>query len=199
MIKLGRVVVVFAAVFVAACIPETEKFLSKPGDQPNDARIAGTWYSHNRSGSEVIVLTVRASKDKKSLGFVWTEIKPGRTRRQGQRPVKYLRFSGHTTKLGNAGFLNLRLVDGTGWKSGAPKRFIMRYWIDKRGLRVAFMKNDIVKQAIKEGRLAGKIVKNDVKITASAKALAAFIRRAGPDVVFSSSSPPLRRIAVTPR
>jgi hypothetical protein len=196
MLKPARILIVLAALFAAACVPETETFLSEPGAQPIDKRLVGTWYWLGRDGSEVVVLTVRRTKDKK-ISVIWTGMKPRRTLDGDEPAVQFVRYTGYTTKLGRARFINLRLVDRKAWKTATPKRFIMRYWIGKRGLRLAFMKNSVFKDAVKEGKLAGHLVEHTVIITAKRKALIAFIRRTGVNKAFAKPTKPLKRMRAT--
>ncbi|MDH3235645.1 MAG: hypothetical protein OEQ29_19150 [Alphaproteobacteria bacterium] len=196
MLKNARILVVFTALFAAACVPETETFLSDPGAQPNDKRLVGTWHWLERDGREVVVLTVRRTKDER-LNVIWTEMKPHRLGDKDSPPVQFARYIGHTTRIGKANFVNLTLVDRTAWKTGTPRKFIMRYWIGKRGLRIAFMKNDVVKDAVKAGRLDGRLVKDGVIITAERKALIAFLRKTGLNKAFAKPTKPLRRMRAT--
>lgn len=196
MLRSARIIVVFAAFFAAACVPETETFLSDPGAQPNDKRLVGTWYWLDRDGSEVVILTVRRTENKR-LSVIWTEMKPRRVNDESEPPVQFARYLGHTTRLGKARFVNLTLVDRKAWKTGTPKRFIMRYWLGKKGLRIAFMKNGVFKDAVKEGKLAGRLVKDGVIITAKREALIAFIRKTGLNKAFAEPTKPMRRMSAT--
>lgn len=196
MLRPTRILVVFAALFAAACVPETETFLSSPGAQPLDGRLVGTWYWLEGDGREAVILTVRRGGDKR-FNVIWTELKPRRTHDGGDPPVRFLRYKAHTTRLGKAHFVNLTLVDRKAWKSGVPHSVIMRYWLDKQGLRIAFMKNGVVRAAVKEGRLAGRLLKHGVVITARREALVAFIRNTGFDKAFANSSKPMRRMRPT--
>jgi hypothetical protein len=196
MLRKARILVVFAAVFVAACVPETETFLSDPGAQPLDGRLVGTWYWLERDGSEAVILTVRRSGDKR-FSVIWTELKPSRSQDGGDPPVQFVRYKGHTTRLGRASFINLTLVDRKSWKTGAPSAVIMRYWLDKQGLRIAFMKNDVFRNAVKDGRLAGRLIKDGVIITAKRDALLAFMRKTGLGKSFAKPTKPLHRLVAT--
>jgi hypothetical protein len=196
MLKKARFLVVFAALFAAACVPETETFLSDPGAQPLDARVLGTWYTLERDGREAVILTVRRTKDQR-FSVIWTELKPENVRSERDHPVQYVRYTGFTTQLDKAHYVNLRLVDRAGWKSETPTRFIMRYWLGKDGLRIAFMRLEVFKKAVKEGRLAGRLVKDGVLITAKREALIAFIRKTGPGNAFHEPTKPLHRLAAT--
>jgi len=196
MLRHARILVVFAAFFAAACVPETETFLSDPGAQPNDGRLVGTWYWLERDGREAVILTVRRSGDKR-FSVIWTELKPRRTHEANDPPVQFVRYKGYTTRLGKASFVNLTLVDRKSWKSSVPNTFIMRYWLGKKGLRIAFMKNDVFRKAVKEGRLAGRLLKHGVVITAKREALIAFMRKTGLGKSFEKPTKPLRRLRAT--
>lgn len=196
MLRPVRILVVFAALFAAACVPETETFLSGPGAQPLDGRLVGTWYWLEGDGREAVILTVRRGGDKR-FNVIWTELKPRRAHEEGDPPVRFLRYKAHTTRLGKAHFVNLTLVDRKAWKSGVPHSLIMRYWLGKQGLRIAFMKNDVVRAAVKEGRLAGRLLKRGVVITAKREALIAFMRKTGLGKSFAEPTKPLRRMRPT--
>jgi hypothetical protein len=196
MLKKARILLVFAAFLAAACVPETETFLSDPGAQPLDGRLVGTWYWLERDGREAVILTVRRGGDKR-FNLIWTEMKPRRSHDGGDPPVQFVRYKGHTTQLGKATFINLTLVDRKSWKTGAPNSLIMRYWLGKSGLRIAFMKNDVFRNAVKEGRLAGRLLKDGVVITAKRKALIAFMRKTGLGKSFEKPTKPLRRMRAT--
>jgi hypothetical protein len=196
MLRRARILVVFAAFLAAACVPESETFLSNPGAQPLDGRLVGTWYWLERDGREAVILTVRRAGDKR-FSVIWTELKPRRTHEANDPPVQFVRYAGHTTRIGKARFANLTLVDRKSWKSGTPKSFIMRYWLGKQGLRLAFMKNKVFRDAVKEGRLAGRLTKYGVIITAERKALIAFIHKTGLGNSFDKPTKPLRRLRPT--
>jgi hypothetical protein len=197
MLKKARILVVFAALFAAACVPETETFLSSPGAQPLDGRMIGTWYWLQNDGREVIVLTVRRGGDKR-FNVIWTVLKPRRTHvADDDPPVQFVRYKAHTTRLGKATFINLTLVDRKAWKDNMPQSLIMRYWIDKRGLRIALMKNDVIRKAVKEGRLAGVFRRNNVVITAKRDALIAFLRKTGFDKSFEKPTARMPRMRPT--
>jgi len=196
MLRPVRIVVLLAALVTAACVPETETFLSDPGARPLDGRLVGTWYWLERDGREAVILTVRRTKDNR-FAVVWTELKPRRSHDAGEAPVQFVRYAGHTTRLGKATFINLTLVDRKAWKSGVPSGTIMRYWIGRQGLRIAFMKNDVFRNAVKEGRLAGRLIKDGVIVTAERTALIAFMRKTGADKAFAEPTKPLRRLAPT--
>jgi hypothetical protein len=198
MLKKARILVVFAALFAAACVPETETFLSDPGAQPLDGRLVGTWYWLDRDGREVSIITVRRGRDKR-FDVIWVAMKPDRSRVVDDPPVHFVRYKGHTTRIGKATFINLTLIDRKSWQDGTPRNFIMRYRIGKRGLRIALMKNDVFKKAVKERRLAGVFRQNDVVITAKREALIAFLRKTGFDKSFEKPSEPMRRMRPTGR
>lgn len=196
MLRHARILVVFAALFAAACVPETETFLSSPGAQPLDGRLVGTWYWLESDGREAVLLTVRRAGDKR-FNIIWTELKPRRSHDSGDTPVQFVRFAGHTTRIGKATFINLTLVDRKSWKSAVPNSTIMRYWIGKGGLRIALMKNKVFTDAVRQGRLAGRLIKNGVIVTAKRDALIAFMRKTGFGKSFETPTKPLRRMTPT--
>jgi len=196
MLRKARILVVFAALFAAACVPETKTQLSNPGAQPLDARLVGTWYWLDSGGRELVVLTVRRAGDKR-FNIIWTEFKPRREHKGDEPPVQYIRYAGHTTRLGKSTFINLSVVDRAAWKSEAPDNTIIRYWLDKDGLRFAFLNAKTFRDAVKEGRLPGQYTKDSVTVTANREALIAFMRRTGTKQSFTNPTKPMRRMPAT--
>jgi len=189
---IGVVVVFAAALLVAACVPETESFLSEPGKL--DKRLIGTWYFQERNDNSTL-LNINAG-DGKHLRIVWLEFRPGRTLDSKEGPVQWLRYSGFTTRLDGRTYINMQLVKAQ-WPDRPPKRIIMRYWYSKkRGLRFAFMSTDNVRKAIRAGKLAGRDEKFAPVITAKRKALIAFIRKNG-KTAFNKPSQAMRRMRVS--
>ena len=194
--RSAHIVIVLAALLVAACVPETESFLSEPGKL--DKRLIGTWYFHERSDSTTL-LNIRRGEDKdKRLRIVWLEFRPDRTLGNKEGPVQWLRYSGFTTRLGGQRLINMQLIKAR-WPDRQPKRFIMRYWHSKnRQLRFAFMSTKKVREAIKTGKLTGRDEKSAPVITADRKSLIAFIRKHG-KAAFEKPSRPMRRMIVNRR
>jgi len=192
--SIGIIIVFAAALLAAACVPETESFLSEPGKL--DKRLIGTWYFQERNGNTTL-LDIGFGEDKR-LRIVWLDFLPINTlpnKMREEAPVRWLRYTGFTTRLDGRRYINLRLINAR-WPRKAPKRFIMRYWLSKKGqLRIAFMSTKKVRQAIKSGKLAGRDAKYSPLITASRKSLVAFIRKHGPEA-FEKPSRPVRRLQV---
>ena len=196
--SLARVIVVVAGVLAAACVPETDSFLSEPGEQPVDERLNGFWYSLNRSGTIQITLSIQYDDDNNKLSITWLQLMPSQPISKTEKPVAWLRYVGHTTKLDGQRYINLSLRHAE-WPHEVPKRMIMRYWIDQDGgLRMALMDERRVKKAIEAGELKGSLPKKGFpRITSDRKMLIAYIKRMTPDKAFRRWSKPMRRLSKT--
>lgn len=197
---IARTVVVLSGLLAAACVPETDASLSKPGAEPLDKRVVGTWFANARSGMEQITLNIQRGEDDNTYAVTWIQFLPPQEVTKEDKPVVWLRYVGHTTKLDGQHYINLRLVHAA-WPRPVPKRMVVRYWVGKDDrLTMSLMDNGVVKGAINSGVLKGKLPKDHrgfIRITSDRKALVAFIREVGPDRVFRGRSKPMRRMPVT--
>lgn len=193
--KALRLIVLAASLLAAACVPESEQFLSEPGAEPLDTRLVGMWYFRERRGHEATIVSIR-KQDDTHFAVTWVDVN-ARDREPAEAPTRWLRYTAHTTRLGKDTFINLENTGGA-WPDRIPARLVVRYWVEPgKGLRIAFMHYEEVKKAIETGALAGKVEKSTVRLTAGRAELVAWIRRLGPDKAFGKPSEPLRPLAVT--
>ena len=191
---IARLVVIAITLSATACIPITKTFLSEPGAQPNDKRIAGTWYWHKRDGSETVVIAIQRAEGKR-LSIVWTKLNPSRATETNEAPARWMHFLGHTTRLGRARFVNLQFVRSDASRAGKV-RFIVRYWLTKKGLAFAVMNEEMIEKAVRTGELTGHKERSSWVITSDRKTLIAFLRRHGAKA-FNKPGQPLRRMRRT--
>lgn len=192
-----RLFVVLSGLVVAACIPESDAFLSDPGAQPLDKRIAGTWFARAKNEREQITLNIIPRGDN-TYAITWVMLLPKQRVSKSEKPVAWIRYRGHTTEIDGQTFVNLSLIHAE-WPNAVPKRMIMRYWLGGDDqLRFSFMHDRQIELSIKAGDLTGTTPKDGFRrITSNRKALIAYIRKIGPDKAFRRPSKPLRRMPVT--
>ena len=192
-----RSFVVLAGVLAAACVPESDAFLSEPGAEPVDKRIAGTWFARAKNEREQITLNIIPRGDN-TYAITWVMLLPKQRVTDTEKPVAWIRYKGHTTKIDGQTFVNLSLIHAE-WPQAVPKRMIMRYWLGANDqLRFSFMHNRQIELSIKAGDLTGTQPKDGfIRITSDREALIAYIRKIGPDKAFRRPSKPMRRMPVT--
>jgi hypothetical protein len=173
---------------LAACEPPDSKNpLSDPAAAKPDPRLTGLWISHKNNedsylhvvpgkGATVDLVLVVPDKDKGAAT---------------------LHFTAFPSVIGGKSYLNLRKKSFTDkWSDHfevSPTYFFVRYSFAKDGaLSLAYMDDDVVKQAIAAKSLAGEI-SPAVKITADSAALAGFIQKSTDPKLFSELETPFRK------
>jgi len=168
------------AVGVASCgPPESQNPLSDPAQAKPDARLTGLWSGEVENSPATLQFF---PKQGPFLDVVLTG-------NDGEKGASVLVFDAFPTLLNGKTYLNLRAKSFRGLYSesfeiGAAYLFV-RYDIAKDGsLTLLPMDDEPVKVAVAAGKLKGTVKENSVKLTASTKELAEYVRTADPERLF---------------
>jgi hypothetical protein len=176
---------------LAGCLPTSKNPLSDPADAVVDMRLNGVWYG--KSGEDTVFLHFVAGKatsmdivevDHEKSGDAHTSI--------------YTMFP---TIIEGQRYMNIRE------KSGSDKPYYFaRYSLSKSGaLTIWLMSEKPVAKAVKDGKLAGKITVNnaggstesrDIALTSTTETLAAYVRKADPEVLFAENFGTFKKVTL---
>lgn len=156
-----------AAALLAGCIAESEHPVAAADPAKSDARLWGSWLSEQEDG--YMVAHVFAT-EKGALQIALAE-------HDVEGIGKVDTYDAHVTKLPSGDYLNV-VVTGS-----EPGYVIGKYQFDgTNSLSVWFPQNEMLEQAVKDGRLAGTTTVDsgvtDVRITASPEQWQAFLAKA---------------------
>ena len=153
-----RIALVAALLAVAGCLPESEQPLAPPDLGGGDARLLGAWLHVSEDGYGIYHAfktdradwdLVVASHDVEGIGEIET-------------------YTGHTSRLDGVDYLNV-LVTG----SEEGYLFLRYEFIDSDHVRITFFETDALVEAVRSGKLPGKLIEEssgpDVRITANSK------------------------------
>ncbi len=157
-------------IFVAGCVPSSDKPLTDPGKEQIDASILGTWYwtDENETGY------IHIGLDEKSrlLRVMMLDFN-----KDGELEVS--EFAGHTSSLQGNHYLNLKWLRPA--QEGITGYMFVKYTVRPDSLGIAIMNSEVAEKAIKEKVLKGIVEKakwfSSVRITAGQKKLQEFILR----------------------
>ncbi len=190
---IGPLIASVLLALTAACIPETQTFLSDRAASAPDQRLAGTWYAlkdHNL----LVFHFAPAAKPGGTMTVTWVE-----SNFNSGKNEKGSRYLVWPTRIGQRTYLNIEQTSAPGKKS--PTRTIMQYTITPKGVLSAhFLDSKVVAASIKSGKLAGrfKIGKytTTAVITASRASLIAYLKRKG-DSAFAKDATVVHRLKPT--
>jgi hypothetical protein len=165
---------------LAGCLPTSKNPLSDPADAVADMRLDGVWYG--KSGEDTVFLHFVSGKES-SMDIVEVD-----HQKSGDAHTSI--YTMFPTVIEGQRYMNIRE------KSGDDKPYYFaRYTISKSGeLTIWLMSEKPVAKAVKAGKLDGKVtVKNpgetsetrDITLTASTESLAAYVRKADPEILFA--------------
>jgi hypothetical protein len=142
------VLVLFSFLFVSGCITHFKNALTEPGAQKPDSSLYGTWGT--QKDDEPIFIHIGKEERTGRLKVAMVEFdKDGK--------MKISQWSGHTSRLGDKHYLNLK------WVSPEEDKYegylIIKYETTGDHFKFYFMDNSFVEKAVKEGRLRGNIAK----------------------------------------
>ena len=149
--------------------------LSSRAEAAPDEQLFGVWYAHDE-GEDLTYLHVGRGKKGMTEAML---VEHG-----GDGTYKISRYTAFPTRFEGMTLLNVISPEDHKDTKGYD---IMRYHIDGNRLSLALMSEDAVKQAIKDGKLKGKVepgTYGDTTITASGKELLAFIKSANESTLF---------------
>lgn len=165
-----RQLAIFALIpllFLAACIPQSLNPLTPPGKEIADPAILGTWSWQEKD--ETIYLHMGI--DKKNGGF-----KAVLVDHQVDGKIEISEFSGHTSRLGNNTYLNLKWLKP---EDNLRDYLILKYVVTGNRFSFDMMDNDVIKNAIAERKLKGSIHESKwlttVRLTDTSDQLADFV------------------------
>jgi hypothetical protein len=192
---MKRVVAAMAVVAIlaglAGCLPTAKNPLSDPSEALVDMRLDGLWYG--KSGDDTIFLHFVAGKsntmdlvevDHEKTGDAHTSI--------------YTMFP---TVIDGVRYLNIR-------EKGAGEKpyYFARYALSKAGtLSIWLMSESPVAKAVNDGKLTGNInvkehadgtSERNIALTGSTEALAAFVHKSDPDVLFAEKFGAFRKVTL---
>lgn len=158
----------FLIFMLSGCIPYSDNPLTAPGEQGLDQTIMGTWYHHDKD--ETVFLHIGMDRKTKGLRLVMVEF------HKDDEIVTYV-LVGHTSLVGDKTYLNLR------WDQ--PDEQDKGYLFAKYGMKgeefgLGLIRFDSVEQAIREGKIRGKIVEGEeasVILTDSSERLRGFVQK----------------------
>lgn len=191
MSMIVRAGALFLAAFLAACYPTTQVPIGSTGPTAPDARLIGVWKGTPKDGPNYLFFLPR--KDKLEAIMVYPA--------KGDDKGSWMSFAARTGKAGNNDFINGRelLDDGEPAKNQNNDYTPLYYRFDKDGtLRLFFLDDNKIEEAITKGELKGEIKKSDigddVRITADAKMLDAFFATHDPKTLFTDQLGVYRRV-----
>lgn len=170
-----------ACVTLALCAmlcgcPVAQQPLSNPADAAPDAQLLGVWQAHDK-GEDLVYLHIGRGKQGLMDAMLVEHGEDGR--------YKVFHYSAFPTQYEGMTLLNIISPED---HKDTPGYDIVRYHVDgKRSLSLALMSEDVVKQAINDGKLKGKVgpgTFDDTTITASGKELLAYIKSADQSKLF---------------
>lgn len=150
--------------------------LSSSAEAVPDGQLLGVWYAHDKGENLVYLHVGRGKQGLMEAMLVEHGVDGG---------YKVSRYTAFPTQLEGMTLLNVISPED---HKNTPGYDIVRYHIDEnRSLSLALMAEDVVKQAINDGKLKGKVgpaAFDDTTITASGKELLAYIKSADPSKLF---------------
>ena len=162
------------AVTLAGCMPESKEPLAPISAALAEPRLVGTWMA--KIEDDTVYLRIR-QRDGNLLDIANFSVDEN-----GKDTLVY--YSAHVTEVGGKRFANLREIG-----SSSGNYFFASYGLDgSNRLVVRFVAEKAVIDAVKAGRLKGKVtessVGDDVEIDDEPARLAAFLTSTEPSVLF---------------
>jgi len=165
---------------LASCEPPaSDNPLSDPATAKVDSKLVGIW--RGQKDGDVVYLHV-TGKDKGllDLTLLGTDTKKGSV---------VLTFEGFATELGGKKYLNLRpkTKGGDPWDDAwnvRPRYIFAQYELKGGGVSLSLMDEDLVKEAVKSGKLAGKDDGDKIVLSETTPKLAAWVQAADHSKLF---------------
>ena len=160
--------------------PRSTNPLSDPAAAKPDARLVGLW-TGQVNGSKATLHVFAKTGAAMDLVLVGDD---------GEKGAVVLTFDGFPSVIGGKTYLNLRVKNFHAWADGfdlSPDYVFARYDLAKDGtLSLTVMDETTVRKAVAAKKLAGTVTEDDVKVSASTRDLAEYVRTAKPDELFTS-------------
>ncbi len=155
--RVGSLAVLLLCLGLAACIPETDTWLSDPAAAKPDPRLYGTFIGGpSERERHVIVVDPVKGKDGKptaAMHLVWAQVNPD----NGEKTVVWTAYRAWPAQLpGGLTLLNLeRVAHGPHTAEIAPRRFFVLYTVGADGSVTTRMpRNRPWSQAVQSGAVA---------------------------------------------
>ena len=194
-----------ASLLLAGCLPESKNPLSTPATSRVDSRIEGVyvqrkeksdedpsyWHFHYRGASP--------GADKRARLTPWIEILG--VSHEKQRGLDTAHYRALATHLGGYDYLSFIDLDPNGGLIGDKNYSFARYEVNWRGdLRIWLVDTDALADAVKAGKLRGKVRRSNGRITSvlltdTTARLAAFVAASDPARLFGKEPMVFRRLA----
>jgi hypothetical protein len=176
---MKRTFCVLALLAVSCRPPLFQHPLSDPATAKVDTKLVGNW--RGTAGGHPVFMHVYG-KDGGHIDLVLVAD-------DGDKGATLLAFEGFTTELGNRRFLNLRSKTAKGpWDAGwalSEHYALGRYAIDAKGaLTLWQLSDDVVKEAVKAGKLKGTEKDDEITIGEETAKLAELFAKAESDKLF---------------
>jgi hypothetical protein len=155
------------AAVLNGCIPYSDNPLTPPDMAGPDPAIIGTWFLHEEG--ETVFFHMGIDEKTKGLRVVMVEF-------QKNGEVKTSELIGHTSRLGNKTYMNLR------WDLPADPEagyLFVKYQAEGERIGLGLIRSDEVEKAIREGKLRGRIDQKppSVRLTESSEQLREYVQR----------------------
>jgi hypothetical protein len=159
---MGIIVILFAG-----CVPYSDIPLTDPDKQPLDTDILGSWYWKTESDSGYIHIGLDETATKLRLMLVEFE-------QDGK--MTSTEFCGHTSKLQDKTYLNLKRVRP---EDREPGYLFIKYSFKSGALGISIMNAQTVSKDIESGLLKGTVTRDqwtsNIHVTASREALQQYV------------------------
>jgi hypothetical protein len=158
---------VWLAAVLNGCIPYSDNPLTAPDTEGPDQAILGTWYLHEEG--ETVFLHMGMDQKTKGLHVIMVES-------QKDAEVKTSELTGHTSRLGNTTYMNLR------WDRQAEPEvgyLFVKYQVVEKRIGLGLIRSDAVEKAIREGKIRGIIDQNpsSIRLIDSTEQLQEFVQK----------------------
>jgi hypothetical protein len=194
---------VAGSLLFAGCLPESKNPLSAPASSLIDSRLEGVYAQRDKEGKKNIgywhfhYRTFTAEGAKEARMTPWLDVLTVEPAQDGRLQTN--RYEALATRLGESNYFSFVESPAHGKKKVLPYSFA-RYAVNWRGdVRVWIASNAAFANAIKAGKLRGKVIPGKfgvtVELTDTTERLAAFVAAADPKTLFDGEPLVLRRVA----
>jgi hypothetical protein len=168
---------------VASCEPPASDHpLSDPAAAKVDSKLVGMWRGQ-KDGDVVFLHVTGKEKGLLDLTLLGNDTKKGSV---------VLTFEGFASELGGKKYLNLKpkTAKGDPWEDAwdvRPRYIFAQYELKGGGVNLMLMRDaPLVKDAVKDGKLAGKLDGDNVVLTEETPKLAAWVQAADHSKLFET-------------
>ncbi|MCP4021209.1 MAG: hypothetical protein GY729_05160 [Desulfobacteraceae bacterium] len=146
---IGNIICLVLLIFFSGCSPHFEHPLTAFDEQKMDISITGTWFWKGKD--ENGFLHIGLDQKSKLLHIYMVDF-------NSKNQMDISKLFGHTSVLGEQSYLNLKWAKSQ--ESQEQGYIVVKYEHENDTFGIALMENDVVEQALQNGRLSGKIKKS---------------------------------------